>query len=312
MVGDPPVVVDEQQRPGRRREHVLGRAAQPAQRLLVVPPQPGLGQLGGGVDQGDEGGVQGQGGPADVDDAEQGAGARVVHGGCRAVPRVLPLLEVLGREQLHRSLFGERGADGVGADVVLGPGRALGEPERVSPAEHAGRPVAPEDGAVGVGDHHDEPRRVGDRREHRPDLVDDQGQRRGPSPPLDLDPRERVAGIGAGGVEPERQRPRPRPRDERSGARRGLGTAHHGVVHPLQGPGVLAQVGARATALPACDVIVDSSHPGGRGDVPVGVAPVGRAAPAVQCRAALPRAAGVGCDRVRGSTSPRRARRSTP
>ena len=62
--------------------------------------------------------------------------ARVVDRRRGAVPGVLALLEVLGGEQLHRRALGERGADGVGADVVLGPAsrprRSRGESARIS------------------------------------------------------------------------------------------------------------------------------------------------------------------------------------
>ena len=116
-----------------------GRLPQPLEPLLVVPPQLGLGQPDGGLDERDDRRVQGHRRPADVDDAEQLAGARVVDRRGRAVPGVLVGLEVLGGEQLHRARLGQRGADRVGADLVLGPLGALREAERVGARPRPGR-----------------------------------------------------------------------------------------------------------------------------------------------------------------------------
>ena len=194
--------------------------------------------------------MEGQRGTRDVDDAEQRPGARVVHGGRGAVPGVLPLLEVLRREQLHRGLLREGRADRVGAHVVLGPEGTLGEPETVGLPQHARRPLAPEDGAVGVGDDDDEAGRLGDGGEDRADLVDDEGERRAVAPALDLAPREGVAGVGVRGVEADREDALPRPGDQGPDLGRGREPAHHRVVDAPQRSGVLAQVGARDHGAP--------------------------------------------------------------
>jgi hypothetical protein len=89
---------------------------------------------------------------------------------------MLRLLEVLGGEQLHRRGLGQRRPDGVGAHGGLGPAGTLGEAQRVGAQPHPGGALAPEDDAVGVGDHHEERGGVGDADEHLPELVDDQGQ----------------------------------------------------------------------------------------------------------------------------------------
>jgi hypothetical protein len=70
--------------------------------------------------------------------------------------------EVLGGEDLHRRVLGQRGTDRVGTDGPLGPAGALGEAQRVGPVPHAGRSLPPQQHAVGVGDDHDVPRVLGD------------------------------------------------------------------------------------------------------------------------------------------------------
>jgi hypothetical protein len=118
---------DDQHRAADGGQHVLGRAPQPLETLLVPPPQLRLRQPDRALDQGTDRRVECEGGPADVDDAEQGAGARVVDRCRGAVPRVLGLLEVLGGEQLHRGGLGQRRADRVRPHLLLGPHRALGD-----------------------------------------------------------------------------------------------------------------------------------------------------------------------------------------
>jgi hypothetical protein len=75
---------------------------------------------------------------------------------------VLRLFEVLRGEQLHGRRLGQRRPDGVGADRGLRPAGSLGEAERVGARPHPGGALAPQDHPVGVGDHHEERRGVGD------------------------------------------------------------------------------------------------------------------------------------------------------
>jgi hypothetical protein len=157
VVRDPSVVVDEQHRTAHPAQDVLHRGTQPLEPFLVVAPQEALREPDRRLDEGGDRRVEAEGRTADVDDAEQLAGARVVDRCGRAVPGVLLLLEVLRREELDRRLLGQRGPDRVGADRRLGPHRALAEPEPVGVEPHGGRPLAPEDHAVGVGDDHQEP-----------------------------------------------------------------------------------------------------------------------------------------------------------
>lgn len=245
VVGHPAVVVDHQQRPGETADHRLDGAAQVLQPLLVVAPQLGLGEAHRAVDQGAERGVEGQRGPGHVDDAEQLAGAGVVHGRGRAVPRVLLVLEVLGREQLHRRGLGQGGADRVGADDLLGPGGALGEAEPVGVQLHPGGALAPQDDPVGVADDHEELRGVGDAGEHPTDLVDHQRQARRTSTQLQVGRRQRVARVVAVGVEPQAHHPRPRAGNQGAGSLRRARPAQHGVVDAGQRAGLLGQVGSR-------------------------------------------------------------------
>ena len=244
-VRHPAVVVDEQQRATHRREHRGRRLPQPLEAQLVVPPQLGLGQPDGRLHQRDDRRVQGHRRPADVDDAEQVPGARVVDRGGRAVPGVLVGLEVLGGEQLHRARLGQRGPDRVGADQVLGPLGPLLEPEAVGPAADPRRPLAPQDDAVGVGDHHQELGGVGDRGDDRPQLVDHQRDRRRAPPGQHLLDGQRVARVAAVRVEPGAQHPRPRARDQRPRLEGGPATADHRVVHPHQLAGVDREVRPR-------------------------------------------------------------------
>ena len=171
--GDPAVVVDHAaagraRRPGRARP-----TAQPLEPLLVVAPQPRLGQPDRGLDQRPDGRVQGQRRPADVDDAEQlagdagrGSGAAVQYQGCWACSKC----------SAENSCTGAASASAV--PIALVPTvasvqrRALDEAERVGLRRTRGRALAPQDDAVGVGDHHQERRGVGDADQHRPELVD--------------------------------------------------------------------------------------------------------------------------------------------
>ena len=114
--GHPAVVVDDQAGAGQPGQQRRGHVAQRLQPALVLAPQAGLGQLHRGADQRDRGRVHGLGRAADVDHAEQVAGARVVHGARGAGPHVVAAHEVLGGEHLHRGALGQRGADGVAAD----------------------------------------------------------------------------------------------------------------------------------------------------------------------------------------------------
>lgn len=91
-VRDPAVLVHDQG--GAGGEDRFSHLAQSFEALAVGAPQFGFGKALAGFDQGADGGVQGERGAADVDDAEEFAGARVVDRRGGAVPRVLVLFEV--------------------------------------------------------------------------------------------------------------------------------------------------------------------------------------------------------------------------
>ena len=182
---------------GRGGQHRHGDGAQRVEPLLVAAPQARLGELHGRADERDGGRVHGLGGPADVDDTQQLAAARVVHGAGGAGPAVVAADEVLGGEDLHRRVLGQRGADRVGADRPLGPAGALGEAQRVGPVPHPGRSLAPQQHAVRVGDDHDVPGVLGHRGQRGPQLGQHLVQQ-GPGPAL-LDLSTRRAGPGARG-----------------------------------------------------------------------------------------------------------------
>ena len=63
--------------------------------------------------------------------------------------------EVLGGEDLDGTSGHQRGSDGVGADGLLSPVRALDESETIGPVQHAGLTSTPENVSRGVGDHQD-------------------------------------------------------------------------------------------------------------------------------------------------------------
>ncbi len=99
----------------------------------------------------------------EVDHAEQAAGVGVVHRRGRARPRLHDLVEVLGGEHLDRVVGGERGADRVGPRAALAPQRADGEVHRVRGGEpDLGRALEPQQRPVGIADHHQVRRVVGD------------------------------------------------------------------------------------------------------------------------------------------------------
>ena len=176
--GDPAVVVDDQAGAVQTREQ---RRGDPAQRLepdLVLPPEARLGQLHRGGDQRDGRGMDGLGGPAHVDHAQQLTGPRVVHRARGARPHVVGADEMLRGEDLDRGVLGERGADRVGADHALGPVRALGEAQRVGATAYPAGTLPPEQHAVGVGDDHDVTGVLGDRGQRRAQLGKHPGERR--------------------------------------------------------------------------------------------------------------------------------------
>ena len=139
---------------------------------------------------------------------------------------------------------------------------------------------------------------------------------------LDLGPGQRVAGVGAGPGPGRATAPATTTARPGRGACRGLGAAHHGVVHPLQLPGVLAQVGA------GCHGVARVRRhrrllptPGGRGGVPVRVAPASRGGTRATGASRHPRGRATSCNPsraagrsgcagpVRGSTTSRRSQK---
>jgi hypothetical protein len=163
----------------------------------------------------------------------------IVHGGRRARPRVQAALVVLGGEQLHRSALDECGADRVRPDGALGPGRTLGEAERVSATPDPGAAVAPQHDAVRVGDDHDVLRLVGDRGEAGPQPAQHASERAGAAPLLQrLDP-DRVIGRPVG-IVPVGAHPRPRPRYDAARAGRQREPGQHRLVGAVQQVGMTA------------------------------------------------------------------------
>ena len=82
-------------------------------------------------------------------------GPRILDRRARARPRMVAAGVVLRGEHLHGTVRHQRGSDGVGADRVLTPVRALDEPEPVGRAEHPRRAGAPQHPSGGVGDDED-------------------------------------------------------------------------------------------------------------------------------------------------------------
>ena len=246
VVRDPAEVVDDQQRALLACEDRLDLTPDHVELLAVERAEPGLGDPHRALHQHPDGGVQRERRSAQVDDADELARARVVHRPGRAVPGVLLVLVVLGGEQLDRRGLCERRPDRVGADGRLRPRRTLGEAERVGLPAYAGRPLAPQHAAVGVGDDHEEGRRVRYRGQHVPQLVDDERDRGLPPPALDLAPRHRVAYGGPVGVEALRHHAAPRPQHHvpRRGAARRATAGQHDVVQAPQLGGACGQVHA--------------------------------------------------------------------
>ena len=165
---------------------------------------------------------------------------------------------MLGGEQLHRGTLDERGTDRVRPDGGLGPGRALGEAERVSAVPDPVAAVAPQHDAVRVGDDHDVLRLVGDRGEAGPQPAQHASERAGAAPLLQrLDP-DRVIGRRPVGIVPVGAHPRPRPRHDAARAGRQRVPGQHRLVGAVQQVGMTTQVDSRRTAqtasstLPSC------------------------------------------------------------
>ena len=107
----------------------------------------------GHLDQRQLGGVHAPRGTADVDDAERAARPGVAQRSRGTAPAGVRLDEVLGPLDVHALAEHEAGADRVGADVALGPGRAADEAEPVGHPAYAARADPPEHAALDVGDH---------------------------------------------------------------------------------------------------------------------------------------------------------------
>ncbi len=224
-------------------------AATDPQRLeagFALPPEVDLRQPHRHADQRDRRRVHGRRRPGDVDDPQQRAGPRVVHRGRGARPRVQAALVVLGGEQLHRGTLDERGADRVRAHGGLGPGRALGEAERVGAVPDPVAAVSPQHDAVRVGDDHDVLRLVGDRGEVGPQPGQHACERAGAAPLLQrLDP-DRAIGRRPVGIVPVGAHPRPRPRHDAARAGRQRVPGQHRLVGAVQQVGMTTQVDSPA------------------------------------------------------------------
>ena len=132
----------------------------PAEPLEPGPPR--LQELdrrepGRHLDQRELGRVQAAAGAADVDHAQAAAGPRVRDGGGRTAPPGVGLHEVLPTADPDRAAQHQGGADGVGADVALGPGRPAHEPEVVGHPLDPGRAAPPQHAPLVVADHHQLP-----------------------------------------------------------------------------------------------------------------------------------------------------------
>ena len=161
--------------------------------------------------------------------------------GSRAGPRVVAAQEMLGGEDLHRSMGYQRRADRVGSDRVLTPGGPLDESKPVRTAEHARRPGPPQDPAAGIGDHQDVLAIVDHRLQSAGYVVEHCQQSRL------LAQHVQPAGVDVGrrvmfGVNTLGDQPIPRVRDDRPGPG-GRTVARHGrVVHRRQQHGVAPRI----------------------------------------------------------------------
>ena len=136
--------------PSMAREQGSGAGAQPVELGAAVLDHLHRGHPRRQLDQGELGRVHPAGGSADVDHAEGAARPRVAQRGGGAAPAGVRLHEVLRALDVHALAEHEAGADRVGADVALGPGRAADEAQAVGqrgvrrgePARHSTRPSA--------------------------------------------------------------------------------------------------------------------------------------------------------------------------
>ena len=180
-------------------------------------------------------------GPGDVDDADHLAGSRILDRRARARPRVVAAQVVLGGEHLHGAPRRQRGADGVGADGVLRPVRALDEAEPIGLAEYLIGARPPQHPALRVG-HHEYVLAFCDKRfQAAGDLVEDAEQTRRASQrvqPVRLDHRcGHAVGVDALG-----HQPLPGVPDHLARSGRRAVACHRGVVHGRHQPGIVARI----------------------------------------------------------------------
>jgi hypothetical protein len=136
--------------------------------------------------------------------------------------------EVLGALDEERLAEDQGGADRVGPDVALGPGRTLDESEVVGHPADAGVAAAPEHPTLGVGDHH-ELARVDDRCEQLHEPGHHRRERGQGTPVLQLGDRQRCNLGAAGWVQPDRRHPAPRGRDLTARSHRSVLAGQDGV-----------------------------------------------------------------------------------
>jgi hypothetical protein len=102
----------------------------------------------------------------DIDRAERLPGLRIVHRRARALPGMDLGAIVLGREDLHGGVGGQRGAHRVGSRGRLTPAVARPEADPLGGSQHVGMAVSPQQAAIRVGDHDDVARVVEQPAEH--------------------------------------------------------------------------------------------------------------------------------------------------
>ena len=96
--------------------------------------------------------------PGDVDDTEDAAGQRVVHGNRRATPGVHDAIEMFGTADLDAVVQREGGSGRTGPDSAFRPVRALDEEHALRLATKCSITIDPEQPAGFVTDRDDQPR----------------------------------------------------------------------------------------------------------------------------------------------------------
>ena len=152
----------------------------------VLAPQRRLREANRGAHQRDGGGMHRSCGSTDVHHAQYLARPWVVYGRAGTRPIVMRGRIVLGREELHRRVFDQRGTYRVGPHRLLRPACAFREPESVRRTFDGLRPFAPEQDTVGVGNDHDEARVLGDLGERGSQFGQNASQRGTRTPRLQL------------------------------------------------------------------------------------------------------------------------------